>query len=277
MSAAKLGVAWALLVALSLQAEDSVLTQAERAMTAGKPDEAATMLTQALEKDPKNTELLSWRAKAYDLSHEHAKAAVDLVKFVELSGNFHALRGLGAQHFFAGNFDASVAAFDEYAKHFPDSAPQLWERGISLYYAKRYDDGRKQFETHKKVNPHDVENAAWHFLCAAKATSVEAARKNLIFIDTDKDTRVPMKQVYQLFKGEAKPEDVLAAAKAGEPDAETLKNNLCFAHLYLGLYYEASGDAAKAREHIEKAAVEFKHDHYMGRMAQVHFGQLKAR
>mgnify|MGYP006866112742 CR=1 FL=1 len=59
-----------------------------------------------------------------------------------------------------------------------------------------------------------------------------------------------------------------AANAAADPD--DLRNQRCYAQLYLGLYHEALGDAAKAKEHLVKAAGEFKMDHYMGRVAQVH-------
>lgn len=176
----------------------------------------------------------------------------------------------GIELFFAGKFAESIAEFDAEIKVQPDRAPQHWQRGIALFYAKRYDDGRKQFESHKDVNPNDVENAAWHFLCAAKASNVETARKNIIPIELAQDPRVPMKEIFALFKGEVKPEAVIAAANAGNPSPERLKNNLCFAHLYLALYYSAVGDEKLEREHIQKAAVDYKEDHYMGKVAQVH-------
>jgi len=72
--------------------------------------------------------------------------------------------------------------------------PQLWQRGIALYYAGRYDDCRKQFEAHRTVNPDVVENAAWHFLCVARADSVAAARAALLPVGPDR--RVPMHEVY---------------------------------------------------------------------------------
>src|SRR6266446_6805302 len=79
-----------------------------------------------------------------------------------------------------GRITQSVAAFDELAKVDPKDAPQLWQRGIALYYAKRYQDCRAQFESHRTVNPNDVENAAWHFLCVARAETPEKARSGLL-------------------------------------------------------------------------------------------------
>jgi lipoprotein NlpI len=172
----------------------------------------------------------------------------------------------GVQMFFDAKPKESVEAFNALLKLEPKAKPELWQRGLSLYYTGDFKAGREQFETHQTFNTNDVENAAWHFLCVAKAEGVEAARKVLIPIEGD--TRVPMKQVHELFAGKATPDAVLKAAESGE--GETLRNHRCYAHLYLGLYFEATGDDAKAKSHMVKAATDFKMDHYMGKVAQVH-------
>src|SRR5215813_12735418 len=59
-----------------------------------------------------------------------------------------------------GRITQAVAGFDRVAVLAPGYAPQLWQRGIALYYAGRYKDCRAQFESHRTVNPDDVENAA---------------------------------------------------------------------------------------------------------------------
>jgi lipoprotein NlpI len=123
------------------------------------------------------------------------------------------------------------------------------------------------------VDTNDVENAVWHYLCNARAAGVEKARAGLLKIG--KDRRVPMTEVYALFAGKAKPEDVLTAARAGDPRGEELKRRLFYAHLYLGLYYETEGDKKKAREHITKAADDYRIGHYMGDVAVVHRDLLK--
>src|SRR5262245_37786746 len=78
--------------------------------------------------------------------------------------------------FQSGRIAESVAGFDNLVKLVPDIEPQLWQRGIALYYAGRYPECRAQFESHRTVNPNDVENAAWQFLCSARAESPEKAR-----------------------------------------------------------------------------------------------------
>ncbi|MEI6535219.1 MAG: hypothetical protein WCN98_07765 [Verrucomicrobiaceae bacterium] len=174
----------------------------------------------------------------------------------------------GVAAFYDAKPKESVTAFDKVIELAPGAAPQLWQRGMSLYYTGEFKKGRDQFELHQTVNPHDVENAAWHFICVARAENVEAARKALISIEGD--ARVPLKQVHELFSGKGTEEAVMKAAEKGEPGSEELRNQLCYAHLYLGLYHEALGHTDKAKEHMLKAAIDYKMDHYMGKAAQVH-------
>jgi lipoprotein NlpI len=147
--------------------------------------------------------------------------------------------------FRAGRIEQSLAGFDRVAVLSPADAPYLWQRGIAQYYAGRYRDCRDMFISHRRVNPDDVENAVWHFLCVARAESPEAARKQLLPVGPD--GRVPMREVYQMFQGAMTPADVLKAAGT-DPTAQF------FARLYVGLYREATGDPAGGRAQIEIAA-----------------------
>ncbi|MGC6581116.1 MAG: hypothetical protein ACON4K_02185 [Akkermansiaceae bacterium] len=172
------------------------------------------------------------------------------------------LHRLGMNAFFKGEIQESLKFWDREIALFPARAPYHWQRGLALYYADEFKKGTAQFVTHQTVNRHDVENAVWHFLCVSKAEggSIKKARKNLIPIVGDR--RVPMKEIHDLFAGKGTEESVMGAAKT--------PNQLCYAHLYLGLYHEALGNEKKSLEHIRKSAVDFKMDHYMGRVAQVH-------
>ena len=72
-----------------------------------------------------------------------------------------------------GNIDQAVESFDEIIRLRPDLQPQLWQRGLALYYADEFQKGKAQFETHQEVNSADVENAVWHLLCADKLEGLE--------------------------------------------------------------------------------------------------------
>jgi lipoprotein NlpI len=165
--------------------------------------------------------------------------------------------------FLAGRVKESVVGFDRLVTLAPEAAPQLWQRGIALYYIGRYDDCRKQFESHRTVNPNDVENPAWHFLCVAHAESPQKARSALLPVGPDQ--RSPMREVYQMFKGTMAPDAVLAAG-GGSLSARF------FAELYVGLYYEATGNTAMGVAHLKTAASEqfASAGGYMHRVATLH-------
>ena len=176
--------------------------------------------------------------------------------------------GRGIAHFQAGRIAESVEEFDNVVRLAPRQAPYLWQRGIALYYAGRYNDCREQFESHRTVNPDDVENAAWHFLCVARAQSPDQARQDLLPVGPD--PRVPMREVYRMFQGSLSPEQVLAAAVRGVASE-------FYAHLYVGLYYDALGQHAEALSHVRAAAADryANAGGYMHLVARVHRAALE--
>lgn len=179
-----------------------------------------------------------------------------------------ALVDKGMSRFRDGKISESISQFESAEKADPTLSPYLWQLGISRYYASQYELGRKQFELHRRVNPNDVENATWHFICVARGKSLKVARESLIPIDTKKDTRVPMAEVYEFYAGRATHKDVLKAANAvKEPKRITA---IMYAHLYLGLYYEAAKQPLLAKKHMMLSAGCKLPGHYMHEVAKVH-------
>jgi lipoprotein NlpI len=179
------------------------------------------------------------------------------------------LEARGSEHFRAGRFAESVADFDAEIRLQPLRGPWHWKRGISLYYAGRYADGAKQFEGYQTVDAKDVENAVWRFLCMAKDPQIGPDRARREIFEIKDDRRVPMRQIHSLFAGKLKPDDVLTAVRADQPNEKVLNERLFYAHLYLGLYFDATGDAERAKTHLAEA-VGHKIGHYMWDVAKVH-------
>ena len=249
-----------------------LITQAQEQAAGGDLGAAARTLGRALEQEPS---VLLHRSRAQVLSRlgKHREAVAEYTSAISLTKDQKEVAALhqerGVEHFFDANIKASVEDFDKFLEAYPERAPYHWQRGLSLYYAGDFKAGREQFEIHQKVNSRDVENAAWHFLCVGRLEGVEGARKH--FIPIEGDSRVPMAEVHQLFAGTAKPEDVLQAAQKEQDRDIDRRNHLCYAHLYLGLYFEALGEPEKSLTHMKKAAVDYRMDHYMGKCAQVHW------
>lgn len=174
----------------------------------------------------------------------------------------------GDEHLLAGRFKLAIEDFDVFLQARPEFEPQHWRRGIAYYYAGRYKQGVLQFELHRSVNPNDVENATWHFLCNARLKGPAAARAALLPVGPD--ARAPMGMVLELFAGRATDEQVLAQAeRAGSASARF------YAHLYLGLHHEALGHAELAAKHLRLAATTHASRGYMGDVARMHAKLLR--
>jgi tetratricopeptide (TPR) repeat protein len=186
-------------------------------------------LTRALEADPQNAQLYIKRGMAW---------------------------------FQLGDIGASIDDFDRAERLNPGLTPYLWQRGIAYYYAERFEDGAKQFETDLTVNGHDVEETVWRYLCQAQTQGADAARQALLPVRDD--SRPVMRWVNQLFAGTCPPETVIAHYEnAG-------RHERFYSALYLGLYFEAERDPHRARDFIGLAADMQVTEDYMGWVAVVH-------
>lgn len=250
-------------------------TMALKAVQKGDLKEALKEATQAVTESPKD--YVGWmvRARIYEQTREYAKAAADYTQALQLNPkNVNAWEARGEANFKSGKITEALADFDKFLELVPTQKPYHWQRGIALYYAGRFEEGKKQFELHQTVNPQDVENAVWHYLCTARAEGLESAKQHLIPIS--QDARIPMAQVHRLFAGKGTPEEVLATAQAAPKMTES-GEPLFYAHLYLGIYFEAKGESKKAEEYIKRAATRAKENGYMGNVAEVHAEILKRR
>lgn len=237
----------------------------------GKDDDAIAEASKLVKAYPAKEQPLLLRGSLFEAVGKYDAAISDVSAAIKIKSKPAYYQRRGVLHFNASRFKASVKDFDQFLKSYPDQAPHHWQRGISHYYAKMYKEGVAQFEIHKKVNPEDVENAIWHYLCKAKVDGLKKAREGLIPIKAD--TRPWADSAYRLFQGNLKPEAML---KAMTTDAEAANNPrtkdyiLFYTHLYIGLFYEAEGDAKLAKKHILLAANKYPSTHYMGDVARVH-------
>jgi lipoprotein NlpI len=247
---------------------DDLLQSARAALSRGQTDEALALTRKAITLDPKSVPAHVLLGTVFEAAQRHHEAIAAFDKAIVLDPKAaEAYNHRGSERFKLGQIPESIADFDKYLELKPEEKSGHWKRGISYYYAGRFDEGRRQFEGYEAVDANDVENAVWRYLCMARADGVAKARKAMLKVGNDR--RVPMMEVYALFSGKPKPEDVLTAARAGQPTAEQLNEWLFYAHLYLGLYYESEGDRKQALEHLAKAE-EHKIGHYMWDVARVH-------
>ena len=224
---------------------NALLRQAQEKTAQRKFAEAASLLTKAIELDPD-------QATPYYIR--------------------------GRVHFQLGKIKESVQDFDAYVKRRPQVESRQWERGIALYYAGEFERGAKQFELYQTFHDNDVENSVWRFLCMARTQGAKKARQVMLPIKNDR--RVPMMQVFEMYRGTIEPAAVLAAVQEDKPTGDVLAGRLFYAHLYLGLYYEALGKKAEAEKYIRLAAQDKlktspRINTYMWDVARIHWEQFE--
>ncbi|KAL6278551.1 hypothetical protein ACE6H2_022152 [Prunus campanulata] len=138
-----------------------------------------------------------------------------------------------------GDVSGSVAEFDKAIELDPRQQAYLWQRGLSLYYLDRFEEGAEQFRLDVAQNPNDTEESIWCFLCEAQLYGTSEARERFL---------------------EA------TFSKGRESD-------YFYASLYAGLYYESQKKTDAAELHIVAAYQSpygQRSDDYMASLAKVH-------
>ncbi len=228
-----------LMAALTANGNAQLPLKIRTAITKGKSQDAVKLLSQAINESPDDATLFYHR---------------------------------GSEYFRINKMAESLADFDRYVKLEPKMESQQWKRGITAYYAGEYQKGSDQFKLYQTYHGNDVENAVWKAMCDSKLHGFEAASKRILPIRNDR--RPPMMQIYSMFKGEMKPDEVLNVATK-VADVSKDHSPLFYAHQYIGLFYEANKKPDLAKTHTAKA-VELKIDHYMWDVARVHLERLQA-
>lgn len=206
----------------------------------------------------------------HQASISQAKRALEQVSDVSAPESFELLVRLADAHLRAGDAAQATALYQQAIQRRGEAEPYLWQYGIALFFVNRFAEGRDLFVKHRKVNPRDVENAAWHFLCAAKATDLQKARK--ILLPAPDDPRPPMKQILTRLAGGDDQE--IEAAVAALVETPAYDSARFYADLYLGLIADAEGDSAAAQRYIQQAA-KTKATNYMADVARVYWQHLQ--
>ncbi|CAA0815604.1 Tetratricopeptide repeat (TPR)-like superfamily protein [Striga hermonthica] len=164
-----------------------------------------------------------------------------------------------------GDVQGSLVEFDRAIELDQRQRAYLWQRGLSLYYLDRFEEGAEQFRLDVAQNPNDTEESIWCFLCEARLYGVDEARKQ--FLEVGTDPRPVMREAYRLFRDGGDPEKLVSAFSCGR------QNEYFYASLYAGLYYESQNKHDEAKLHLMaacKCPYGSRSDDYMASLAKVH-------
>lgn len=178
----------------------------------------------------------------------------------------------GMALFRARKLPDALALFDELHAAQPALRATLWQRGLSLFYAGRFEEGSAQFRSDVAHNGADAEEALWAFLCDARgADGFYGARSRMLAVG--EDPRPVLRVALDVFRGSAPLSALRAAGGRGGP------HDGFYAHLYEALYLEVApcgeGGGGAAREALLRAlaspyAATARERDYMVDVAGVH-------
>jgi lipoprotein NlpI len=247
---------------------------ATKALAEKKYEEAIRFANQVIAADKSQPGGYALRARAYIAAGKPAEAIADLSRLLEMNPQQPTLLEIrGTEYFKLRRFDQAIADFDQECKLESAREPWHWKRGLAYYYAGQYEKGRDQFQRYHDREDNDVENAVWRVLCMARMTDIGLKKAQSDILVVRRDPRVPMMEVYALFAGKAKPEQVLEAIDRGQPDERERNSRTFYGNLYLGLYFDMTGQPKRAREHL-KIAVEHRIEHFMWDIAALHLWNM---
>jgi lipoprotein NlpI len=289
---------------LKSESSDAPIEQAESALRQGKLREAVEWASKAIEQnqDPNgyvvrglayrglgrfkdaiadltkaigsksDAMLYLQRSHCYSELDDHAKALGDIDRALALdpkARGAHRLRG--RLHFKIGKVQESLADFDRCAELDPAIENDLWERGLSRYYAGEFALAQKSFEDYHKVGWTDIENGLWRMLSQAETAGLPVAQASLFQYEPKR--RPPFPALYELYSGKSQVENVLEHATDGATGDTDRKTRTFYAHLYIGMWYVANRDKSRAIEHLDKA-VALRSTDYMWYVARLQLERL---
>ena len=176
----------------------------------------------------------------------------------------------GMSLFRKGDIIGSIALFDRATEESPRMSALMWQRGLSYYYAEKYDEGSKQFRYDIVANPSDAEEIIWTVLCESKLQGFPTALANMPVLPKV-DRRPIMRAVFDMFQGKT---DEKTLSDLG--DKSGLNNSggdYFYSRLYLSLYREAKGDAEGSKQFMKDAVASYygrTSNDYMTAVARVH-------
>jgi lipoprotein NlpI len=267
------------LLATSAAAKDEgqqLIDRAQEALREERYAEAVRLASEFIAAHPDEGAGYAVRAGGYTMDGKPAEAVKDLDRLIAMSPARAAyFEWRGNEKFKMKQFKEAIADFDQECKLEPAREPWHWKRGLAYYYAGQYEKGRDQFQRYHDREDNDVEYAVWRVMCMARIKDVGLKKAQQEILVVRRDSRVPMMEVYALFAGKGKPEEVLSAIEQGSPGKEERNGRTFYGHLYLGLYADMTGEKKQALKHL-KTAVEHPIKHFMWDIAKLHLALLTA-
>lgn len=159
------------------------------------------------------------------------------------------IAGRGALYVAQGRYDAAMRDYDQALRLEPDNLAAVTGRGLASFLMARYRIAANDLARAIALGNTSIDIALWqHMALARDGRAGESKLRDVAF-----DPAAWPGAAVRLFLRQAKPDDVIAAAHAGDPAGEDAR--LCQAYFYLGQAAVIAGDPTAATQ-LMRAAVD---------------------
>jgi len=179
-------------------------------------ERAEKLLTEAIQKDPKDVQFYSSRGDA---------------------------------RLFLGHVADAVADYEKMIAIDPEQDAPHWRLGIAYYLAGQYEKSARQFAKYHAYDGRDRENGVWKFFAQAHAEGIEKARREMLVYE--RFDREPFPEVYEMLAGKQTEGEVFTEIEKKGLSHD--RNVMFFANYYVGLNEALLGDKPAALGRLKQA------------------------
>lgn len=174
----------------------------------------------------------------------------------------------------AGNFDAAYEAFDSVLELDPTYNYAHLNRGIALYYGRRYRLAQDDLLAFYKDDPNDPFRTLWLYLAESKLDRQQAkVALQQRFVAADKEQWGW--NIVKFYLGELSEKSLMHSLKADSRDNTSLAEHLSETNFYLGKYYLSLGDKDSAMALFKLAVANNVHNFVEHRYALLELSLMR--
>ncbi len=235
------------------------------------------ILTQTSLTNEERAELLFLRGSHYDNVGLAGLAQYDYGRAKELKPDMaRAYNSLGIHYTQQMDFIQAYEAFDSALEISPTMDFAQFNRGIALYYGKRYDLATEDFDTFYQQNQQNPFAALWLFL-AQRATDPSNAYTQLKTNRRQLDEQSWATIIVDFYLGDITRGKLLNQFVTGVKNTVELNQRMCEVYFYMGKHYSARGEKGLALNYFKMVLSTNIYEYVEHRYSRIEIDTLRQR
>ncbi|AWB67088.1 lipoprotein NlpI [Saccharobesus litoralis] len=276
-----------LMLIISLAACNSTPKNNEQQMLFVKPLQVSTQQQLAIKRlsdilghvnltEEQQAEVYFQRGRRYDEIGLNQLAHFDFNQALRLKQNLaEAYNYIGIYYTLEQDFANAYDAFDSVQELKPGHSFAYLNRGIALYYGKRYELAVDDLQAFIKEKPQDPYPVIWLYL-AQREVNAEQAYQGLQQAKAQLDPNNWAISVIDLYLGKSSPDDFITGLRHLNSAEVDLTKQACEAYFYLAKYYQQTNEPLMAETYFKLALATNVYEYVEHRYANLELTRINS-